>query len=192
MVTPRSPARIPPAKPTLYTRLPICWQNAAPMPSTTASGFSTPSRTLAVVLGIGAAFCQQIGKRVHNVGFAGGIRAGERGVTIGRRIALPWRQAAITFPRHPGGFRIHFVEIVENRADRIVEAVKIKAMKRDAIVPLHRRVVLAQPAHEIAHLVVSPHPSRKPRERRPFRRWILEMPHVMIDACGVGPIAVSY
>ena len=64
-------------------------------------------------------------------------------------------------------------------------------MKRDALVAFDRAVVLAQPAHEIAHLGVPPHPGRKPGKRRPLRRRILKMPHVMIDPRRIGPVGLD-
>ena len=112
-------------------------------------------------------------------------------MTVGRGIALPRRQAAIALAGDLGRFRIDLVEIVQNRADRIVEAVEIEAVKGDALVLLHRPVVLAQPADEIAHLGVSPHPGRKARKGGPLRRRILEMPHIMIDAGGIRPVRLD-
>ena len=61
-------------------------------------------------------------------------------------------------------------------------------MKCDALVAFDRAVVLPQPAHEIAHFDIPPHPGRKPRKRRPLGRRILKMPHVMIDSRRVGPV----
>src|SRR5260370_8851749 len=108
-------------------------------------------------------------------------------MTIGRGIALPGRQATVAFAGYPCRFRIDVVEIVQSRSDRIIEAVKIEAVKCDALVLLHRAVVLAQPAHEIAHLGVSPHPGREPCEPGPLGRRILEMPHLMVDPRGLPP-----
>ena len=112
-------------------------------------------------------------------------------MAVGRGIALPRRQATVTLAGDLGGLRIDLVEIVQNRSDRIIEAVEIETVKRDALVPVHRTIVLAQPAHEVAHLGVAPHPGRKPCKRGPLRRRILEVPHVMIDARGIRPVRLD-
>src|SRR5450631_3873553 len=112
-------------------------------------------------------------------------------MTVGRRIALPRCQATIALAGHLRRLWINLVEIVQNRSDRIIQAVEIEAVKCYALTPLHGTVVLAQPANEIPHLGVSPHPSREPRKRRPLRRRILEMPHIMIDPRGIRPVRLD-
>jgi hypothetical protein len=81
--------------------------------------------TLTIVGRICLAFLQQIAERVCHVGFASGISAGKGRMAIGGRIGLPGRQAAVSFARDLGGLWIHVIEVFQNKADGIVQAVQI-------------------------------------------------------------------
>ena len=62
----------------------------------------------------------------------------------------------------PGGFRIDFAQISQDRFDRSVQAVKIKPVKaRLPICVALLVVMLTQPADEIEHIGVAPHPLRE-------------------------------
>ena len=87
--------------------------------------------------------------------------------------------------------RVDLIEIFENRADGIVEAVQIEPVKRNAGRALAGGVVMAKPIDERAYLVVAPHPNREAGKRTPLRRRILQMSHVVIDPCGVRPVALD-
>ena len=110
-------------------------------------------------------------------------------MTVGRRVRLPRGQAAVALARDFRRRRIDLVEIVQNRADGRVQAVEIEAVERHPVFRLHRGIMLAQPVDEAAHFVIAPHPDREAGKGRPFRRRIFPVPHIMIDARGVGPVA---
>ena len=71
----------------------------------------------------------------------------------------------------------------------IIKAVEIQAVKRDALAPLDRAIVLAQPTHKIAHLGVPPHPGWKSCKRGRFGRRVLKMTHVMSTRAASGQSA---
>jgi hypothetical protein len=110
---------------------------------------------LAVALRIIATLMQKIGQYAHDIRFAGWISSRQRGVAIGGRVRLPRRQAAVSFARDTCAVRVDLIEILESRADGIVEAVEIEPVKRNAGRLLERGVVMAKPINECAHLVVS-------------------------------------
>ena len=113
---------------------------------------------------------------------AGSVSAGERRVTVGGGIGLPWCQAAVSLARDTGTGWVDFIKIFQHRPDRIMQAVQIESMKCDAIGWIERGIVLAQPIDKRADLVVSPHPRWKSREGRPLGRRIFKMPNVVIHA----------
>src|SRR5262249_45056288 len=119
------------------------------------------------------------------------ISTRQRGVAIRGRVRLPRRQAAVSFTRNMCAVRVDLVEVFENRADGIVEAVKIEPVKRNTRRVLKRGVVMAKPIDERAYLVVAPHPDREAGKSGPLRRRILQMSHIVIDPRGVRPVVLD-
>ena len=71
-------------------------------------------------------------------------------------------EATVVMPRALRGFRIDFAEISQDRFDRSVQAVKIEPVKaRLPICVALLVVMLTQPADEIEHIGVAPHPLRE-------------------------------
>src|SRR5215467_7177362 len=50
---------------------------------------------------------------------------------------------------------------------------------------------MAKPIDERAYFVVAPHPDREAGKSGPLRWRILQMSHVVIDPCGVRPVALD-
>ena len=88
---------------------------------------------------------------------------------------------------------IDAIQIVEHRANRREHAVKIETVEGDSLSRIvDRPVVFAQPFDELEHFAIAPHPGRKPREGLPAVAVCrLRMPHVLIDAGGIGPIGLD-
>ncbi|ONC06239.1 hypothetical protein AQ910_05990 [Burkholderia pseudomallei] len=79
---------------------------------------------------------------------------------VERRVALP---------RELGLLGIDAVEIADHRVGATVQAVQIEPVDARARLPRQGRVALAQPADELAHRTIAPHPcgqARKVGERR--------------------------
>ena len=94
--------------------------------------------------------------------FAGRREAEAGGVTIGLDLLAEMFEATVMLPRAPGRFRIDLVEIIEHRFDRGMQAVEIESV--ESAFPVWKSlvvVVLAQPADEIEHIGVAPHPLRE-------------------------------
>src|SRR6185369_4239085 len=108
---------------------------------------------------------------------------------ISGRIGLPWRQAAIALARDLRSFGIYALEIAQDLLDGGVEAIDIETVEGSPPVLRPAGIVFAQPVHELANLLVAPHPWREPRKRGPFARLIFEMPHIVVDAGSVRPVA---
>src|SRR6266508_1530932 len=144
---------------------------------------------LAVLLGVFPALLQKIGQYDGDVRLTGRIGSRERGMTVGGGVGLPGRQTAIPFACDTGSGWVNLVEVVQDRAYRIVQAVQIEPMKCDAGSILQRGVVVAKPVHESFHFIVPPHPNREAGKGGPFGRWIFQMPNVMVHAGGVRPVA---
>lgn len=87
--------------------------------------------------------------------------------------------------------RIDVVQVIQDRPYRVEQAVKIEAMKRHFAALSRIGVVRVQPIDELAHLTVAPHPHGETDECRPFGRWRLGMPDIVIDPCGVRPVALD-
>src|SRR5205814_6882028 len=71
-------------------------------------------------------------------------------VAIGLNIFAKLFEATISEAGSPGRFRINFVQIIEDRARRRIEAVHIHAVQRGAwTLVWHRVVVVWHPVHEV-------------------------------------------
>src|SRR5262249_15000120 len=64
-------------------------------------------------------------------------------------------------------------------------------MKCNAGRGVEKGVVMAKPIDERTYLIIAPHPNRETGKSGPLRRRILQMSHVMIDPCGVRPVALD-
>ena len=59
---------------------------------------------------------QKFNQDMRYVLFAFPIGASQRRVTIGRRVSLPWRKAAVALPGDRREIRIDDVEVIQHRA----------------------------------------------------------------------------
>jgi hypothetical protein len=129
---------------------------------------------LAVARRVVEAVAQELHEGRHHVVLTDREAARQRSASVERRIALPRRQAAIAQAGHRGRLRIDALQVAKDGADRAVEAVDVEAVEADPALRLDASVVLAQPLHELPHLLVAPHPGREAGERRllgrPLRR----------------------
>ena len=146
--------------------------------------------TLAVALGVCVRLCRRSVSTTATSDLAGRISAGQRGMAVSGGIGLPWRQAAISRARNPGGGRIDFIEISQNRADRIVKAVQIESMKGGARFGFERtRCACAANRRMLAPLCCATSRSGI-AQRRSTRMGIFEVTNVVIDTRGIRPIAL--
>ena len=83
----------------------------------------------AVVLGVGLALVHQVQEHGDDLTLAGLVRTGQRRMAIGRGVGLPWGQASVALPGDARGSRVDLVQIAQHRANRVVEAVEVEAMK---------------------------------------------------------------
>ena len=95
----------------------------------------------------------------------------------------------------PGrGRRIDLLEVGDHLLDRGVEAVEIEAVEPGGIGGIAAVVVRAQPADEVEHLGVAPHPGRealKAAQRLLGVRVLAGPADVAVDAVGVGPVGLD-
>lgn len=104
----------------------------------------------------------------EHAGRRGGPRAGGDRVAVSTGLAhVVERRVAL--PRELGLLGIDAVEIADHRVGATVQAVQIEPVDARARLPRQGRVALAQPADELAHRTIAPHPcgqARQVRERR--------------------------
>ena len=130
-------------------------------------------------------------EHLDRLALAGTVGPTQGGATVGSRVALPRREAAVALPRHSSRRWILFVEEAQNLEDRGVEAVEVEAGEADPALARQIGVVVAQPLHELVELLVAPHPGREAGERLPLLRRHIAVAHVVVNAGGVGPIGLD-
>ena len=93
---------------------------------------------------------------------AAGLADAERhGPPIVLGFAAEVLKAGVPPPRPGRALLVDLVEIGDDLVDREVEAVEIEPVEADAVVRRTAVVVLPQPADEVEHLGVAPHPGGK-------------------------------
>src|SRR6056297_839183 len=85
--------------------------------------------TLAVPGLVFETFPEDLAQLRHNLTLAGTVTLRQHRPAVGRRIALPGREAAIALARDRGGFGIDLVEIVEHRGDRAAHVVDVEPVE---------------------------------------------------------------
>src|SRR5215203_1038429 len=81
---------------------------------------------------------------------------------------------------------VHLVEVAKDNLDRCVHAVEVEPVETGL------RRVRPKPPNEVEDLGVPPHPCWKSREcRERLLRGAFAVPHVLVDAKGVGPIGLD-
>src|SRR4029079_1010833 len=88
------------------------------------------------------------------------IARGEHRATIGRRLPLPRREAAIAFACDLCSLRIEPVQIGEDRGTRPADCLDVESMETRAAVRLHAFIVPPEPINEFRHFGIAPHPCR--------------------------------
>ena len=73
---------------------------------------------------------EHIRQHSHDIRFAVPIVPAQRRLAVSRGISLPGGQAAIALTCDPRGFRVDFFQILQHRADRRVETVKVEPIDR--------------------------------------------------------------
>ena len=146
---------------------------------------------LAVMLGIGPALCLKVAQRANHVGLAGRIRPGQRGMTIGARDRTARASGSRSVRGRPWPTADRPRRDSSAPSESSCRGCRDRGHETRRARPSPRSRCVCAASHEIAHLGVAPHPGRKAREGRPFRRRILEMPHVMIDARGIRPVRLD-
>lgn len=88
-------------------------------------------------------------------------------------------------------FGIDGIQVGHNRVRGAIEAVQVHAIDADAGRVGPSRIALAQPADELAHLPVAPHPGREAPEvgKRLVQRIVAAPTGVAVQAQHVGPVA---
>jgi hypothetical protein len=144
--------------------------------------------TLAIVMAVIEAPLQQQAQHVEHGTFANGITGAQRHAAVIRWLPRPGTQTTVSRSRHPGSFRVDAVQIVDDRANRTMQAVEIQAVKADPRSLGSCLIVLAQPFDECLDVGIAPHPGRKSPERRFGVRRRAGMPHVAVDAGRIRPV----
>jgi len=135
---------------------------------------------------------EQVGEDGHRLGLAAGHPAACHCAPVRRGVRLPRGEAAVSHARALRGVGIDRLEVVEHRADRVVEAVDVEPMDADPFSHMRdRAVVVIEPGHEVAHLGVAPHPAGESGERRFAERVHLASAHTLVDDGGVGPVCLE-
>jgi hypothetical protein len=127
------------------------------------------------------------------------LRPGPEGgaEAIGLGVVARVVEARVALTRPGGGPRIHGFEVGDDLLDRSKEAVEVETVKPDlgALVPqlpAEPVVVIAEPADEVEHDRVAPHPGREALEAAQGLLGgsiLAAAAHVAVHAVGVGPVA---
>jgi len=86
------------------------------------------------------------------------------------RLGVLWGVLAVRFetpvrlPRFGCGVRVHVLEIVDDRFQRLEQAVNVESEEADSVVLVEELVVYRQPVKELEYFPVRPHPVRPPVE----------------------------
>src|SRR5207249_760422 len=113
-------------------------------------------------------------------------------ITVGLRIFTKMFEARVTITRSFCCVRSNFIEVSKHRLNRSMQAVEIEPIKSCFQPVALSFVVASQPADEIQHVGIAPHPGRKTFEA--FEgvdrfRVIIFAPHKSIHAIGIGPVS---
>jgi hypothetical protein len=74
-------------------------------------------------------------------------------------------EARVAVSRTPCGLRVNLVQIIKDRLHRGVQAVEVESVKADLLLIGREGVVVrAEPADEVEHVRVAPHPRREAPE----------------------------
>jgi hypothetical protein len=127
---------------------------------------------------------------------AAGVFEVERGrVPVRLRVLAEVLEARVAEPRPRGGGVVHLPEVLQHRPDRRVQAVQVDPVEPALGPPLpDRAVVLPQPADEVEHVGVAPHPLREPlepAERVARVRVVVEPLHEPVHAPRVRPVRLD-
>ena len=103
-------------------------------------------------------------------------------------------EAAVPLPRACRSGRVHLVQITDHLLHRSVQRVEIQSVETGPIARAARRVVGAQPGHEILDHVIAPYPrgeALEPAQRGFGRRVAIVPAHVAVDAECVRPVRLD-
>src|SRR5262249_35724286 len=117
-----------------------------------------------------------------------------RGVAVGLRVFAEVIETGVAPPRAARRLRVDLVEITENRGHRCVEAVEIQPVEARGRFRSGTLVIGPQPADEVEHVSISPHPGRKTLEAGERFDGFFVVPgaaYVAVHSVGVGPVSLD-
>src|SRR6266446_1826084 len=104
-------------------------------------------------------------------------------------------EAAVALSGEAGGLRIDLPQIPQDFVDRRVQAVQIEAVEADLRRARREGVIVRpQPAHEVEHVRVAPHPDREPLETGKGGVGVpvlAQSPDEAVDPVRVGPVRLD-
>src|SRR5690242_15262500 len=103
-------------------------------------------------------------------------------------------ETGVTLPCSRCAFGVDLFEICEHRADRCMQAVKVKTVEPYLLLICREVIIVrAKPSHKIKDIGITPHPGRKPFETAESldRVFILtHRAHVTVDPIGIRKIGL--
>jgi hypothetical protein len=134
----------------------------------------------------------QLDELVDHRGFARWRQAEVGGIPVGLGVRPEGIEARIARSRALCRRRVHGVEVGEDRGHRCVQTIQVESVEAGALCPVRQTVVVAaQPADEIEHVGVAPHPLWEPREAGEGIGGVgivAHSAHEPVDTIRVGPV----
>ena len=105
-------------------------------------------------------------------------------------------EAGVTLPGAVRGSRVDSVQVGDDLVDRTVQAIKVQAVepRLGPLVAARPSVVLTQPAHEIQHRRITPHPGRETLESSQCLlggRVVPAATDIPVHPVGIGPVSLG-
>src|SRR5581483_1407281 len=119
-------------------------------------------RNLAVPLQVIDGFASQLDEVLYNGIFTRPRHVETGCVSVSGNVLSELLETAVVMARAPCRFGVDIAQVSEHRFDRSVQTVEVESIESTLSVFKYLLVIVfAQPANEIEHVGVSPHPLRK-------------------------------
>jgi len=115
------------------------------------------------------------------------------GVAISLGILAKVFKARITISCAVRGIWVDLIQEIQHSSDRGVQAVQIQSVEPNAL-RMAVLIVISQPAHEIQHVSIAPHPSGKPLKTGKGIDGVLVpalKPHILAYAIRIRPVCLD-
>ena len=131
---------------------------------------------------------------IDDLPLAGFAQPEARGEAVVLHIFSEIFETAVAVARSSGRVRVDFVKIGKYSFNRAVQAVQIEAVEASFLLGRRQQVVaVTQPADEVQHVGIAPHPGREAPEVGEGLigcRVCIESAHEMVDAIRIRPIGL--